>query len=100
MADQILPEGIRFFPKHERAPDFVLGTMVVTLDDLAKFFNDRKDLLTEYNGKKQLKLQLLKSREGKLYSAVDTFKPQAREGGSDFNNRSTVAPDVSDSLPF
>ena len=78
MADQILPQGIRFFPKNEKAPDFVLGTLVVTLDDLTQFFNERADLLTEYNNKKQLKLQLLKSKDGKLYAAVDTFKPQPR----------------------
>ena len=99
MADQILPEGIRFFPKHERAPDFVLGTMVVTLDDLTKFFNDRKDLLTEYNGKKQLKLQLLKSREGKLYSAVDTYKPAAKSEPAFSHVAATKPEDISD-LPF
>ena len=79
MAEQILPQGIRFFPKNDKAPDFVLGTLVVTLDDLAQFFKDRSDLLTEYNSKKQLKLQLLKSKEGKLYAAVDTFKPQPKD---------------------
>ena len=98
MADQILPEGIRFFPKHANAPDFVLGTMVVTLDDLTKFFNDRKDLLTEYNGKKQLKLQLLKSREGKLYSAVDTYKAQPKADNPTLPIGSNVA-DL-DGLPF
>jgi hypothetical protein len=75
MADQILPEGIRFFPKNDKAPDFVIGTLVVTLDDLAAFFANRPELLTEYKDKKQLKLQLLKSKDGKLYAAVDTFKP-------------------------
>ena len=79
MAEQILPQGIRFFPKNDKAPDFVLGTLVVTLDDLTQFFQDRSDLLTEYNNKKQLKLQLLRSKEGKLYAAVDTFKPQPKD---------------------
>jgi len=75
MADQILPEGIRFFPKHANAPDFVIGSMVVTMNDLFEFCKSKPELLTEYNGKKQIKLQLLKSKEGKLYAAVDTYKP-------------------------
>jgi hypothetical protein len=75
MAEQILPEGIRFFPRGQKAPDFVLGTMVVTVDELLAFANSRPDLLTDYNGKRQLKLQLLNSKQGKLYASVDTFKP-------------------------
>lgn len=75
MAEQILPEGIRFFPKGQKAPDFVLGAMVVTVDELLAFANSRPDLLTDYNGKRQLKLQLLNSKQGKLYASVDTFKP-------------------------
>lgn len=74
MADQIQPEGIRFFPKHDKAPDFVLGTMVVTMNDLFAFCKANESLLTEYNGKKQIKLQILKSKQGKLYAAVDTYK--------------------------
>ena len=78
MADQILPEGIRFFPKGQKAPDFVIGTMVVTVDELLEFANSRPDLLTDYNGKRQLKLQLLNSKQGKLYASVDTFKPTSQ----------------------
>ena len=75
MADQILPEGLRFFNKRDTSPDFVVGALVITLDDLKNFVETRPELLTEYNGKKQLKLQILKSKEGKLYSSVDTWKP-------------------------
>lgn len=98
MADQILPEGIRFFPKHQNAPDFVIGSMVVTMNDLFEFCKQRPELLTEYNSKKQLKLQLLRSKEGKLYAAVDTFKPQAQGQA-----QSQVAPAKEDDnygLPF
>ena len=94
MADQILPEGIRFFPKGQNAPDFVLGTMVVTINDLVAFAKARPELLTEYNGQKQLKLQLLNSKQGKLYAAVDTFKPQTQEAAP------APMEDPLDSLPF
>ncbi len=73
--DKVLPEGIRMFPKHQNAPEFVKGAMVITLNKLVEFCKSRPDLLTEYNGEKQLKLQLLESKDGKPYLSVDTFKP-------------------------
>jgi hypothetical protein len=79
MADQILPKGFRIFPKHANAPDFVLGTAVITMNELFTFCKGHPELVTEYNGQKQLKLQLLRSKEGKLYAAVDTFKPQQQQ---------------------
>ncbi len=99
MADQILPEGIRFFPKHANAPDFVLGSMVVTMNDLFAFCKANEPLLTEYSGKKQLKLQLLKSKEGKLYAAVDTFKPTP-QGAPQQTTRPAITPDAESDLPF
>ena len=76
MADQIFMEGIRCFPKKETQPDFVIGSMVLTISDVLAFFNTRKDLVTQYNGKDQMKLQLLKSKSGGgIYLAVDTYKP-------------------------
>lgn len=77
MADQILPQGVRFFNKNAKAPEFVIGTLVLTPDDLNAFCIDNDKLMTEYNGKKQLRLQVLRSKEGNLYAAVDTWKPNA-----------------------
>jgi hypothetical protein len=79
MSTQILPRGIRFFSKHDKAPDFVLGTMVITPNDLYTWLKEVPELMTEYNGAKQIKLQLLKSKEGKLYAAVDTYKAQPKD---------------------
>jgi hypothetical protein len=78
MADKILPEGIRFFDKNAGAPDFVLGTMVITLNDLVQFAKVNPDYLSEYQGKKQLKLQILRSQKGGIYANVDTWKPGAQ----------------------
>ena len=76
MADQILPQGVRFFNKKATQPDFVIGALVITPDDLNAFCIDNAGLMTEYNGKKQLRLQVLKSKEGNLYASVDTWKPE------------------------
>ena len=80
MADQILPQGIRFFNKKPTHPDFVIGSLVITLDDLQAFCIDKPDLMSEYNGKKQLRLQVLKSKDGNLYASVDTWKPAETTG--------------------
>lgn len=91
----IYPEGIRTFAKSDKAPEFVLGTIVITLNDLVKFGKEHPELLTEYNGQKQLKLQCLKRKDGKgITLTVDTFKPQ-QQAQQQVNNNTNV-----DDLPF
>ena len=96
MADQILAEGIRFFSKLKTQPDFVKGQIVITIKDLLAFVNANDNLTSEYNGSKQLKLQLLESKKGTLYLAVDTFKPTAKDGGNGGFTHNTYP----DDLPF
>jgi predicted RNA-binding Zn-ribbon protein involved in translation (DUF1610 family) len=67
---------IRLFPAHPNAPDFVLASGVIGLDEFFAFVQANPHLLTEYQGKAQLKFQILRSKEGKLYSQVDDYKPQ------------------------
>jgi hypothetical protein len=86
MADKIYPEGIRAFSKHDKAPDFVKGTIVITPNDLFAWLKKNENLLTEYEGKKQIKLQILEGQKG-LYLQVDTYKKDS-------------VPGYSDSLPF
>ena len=76
MSDKIYPKGLRTFPPREGAPDFVKGSLIVTMNELVRFGQDNPQLLTEYNGQKQLKLQMLDGRDG-LYLLVDTYKPDA-----------------------
>lgn len=98
MAENILPEGVRFFEKNANAPDFVLGSFVVSIDDLNAFVAANPQYLTEYQGKKQLKLQQLRSKAGKVYLNVDTFKPTAQPTQPDLP--SVSAPEAVDDLPF
>ena len=67
---------IRLFPAHPNAPDFVLASGVIGLDEFFAFVQANPQLLTDYQGKAQLKFQILRSKEGKLYTQVDDFKPQ------------------------
>jgi len=75
MADEVLPEGLRFFNKKDNQPDFVIGSLVITMNDLFAFCKAHPELVTEYQDKKQLKLQILKSSKGNLYAKVDIWKP-------------------------
>lgn len=77
-AEKIYPEGIRAFNKHEKAPDFVKGLIVITPNDLFAWLKKNENLFTEFEGKKQIKLQILEGKKG-LYLAVDTYKKEDTE---------------------
>jgi len=99
MAEQILPQGLRMFNKHANAPEFVIGTLVVTPDDLNAFCIDNPTLMTEYQGKRQLRLQVLRSKEGNLYCAVDTYKKTDIAPGP-LQGAVTELPELDSKLPF
>lgn len=86
----IYPKGVMLFDKHEKAPDFVVGTLVITPNDLIEWLKENSSLLTEYNQKKQLKLQIKKGNKG-LYAEVDTWQPSGKQ---------SISPDVNTDLPF
>lgn len=94
MADEkIFADGVRLFPKHEKAPDWVIGTLIITPNDLITWLKANPQHLTDYNGSKQLKLQLTKSQAGKLVASVDTWRPDGKTA--------PAAPkEDTDSLPF
>lgn len=75
--DSILPKGVRFFNKHDNAPDFVMGDMIISLNEFFAFCKGNPDMLRVYqNGEvhdKQIKIRLLWSKQGKLYGKVDTY---------------------------
>ena len=75
MEDKIFPKGLRIFKKNDKFPESVICSMVVTPDELNAFCIDNPNLMTEYKGQQQLKVQVLRSIDGNLYCAVDTWKP-------------------------
>ncbi len=78
MSETIYPEGIRVFAPHENAPDFVKASVIISINELVKFCKDNDHLLSEYNGNKQLKIQLLDGRKGQYFS-VDTYRPENKD---------------------
>jgi len=79
MAETIYPKGIRTFKKNDKQPDFVLGSVIISLNEFIEWCKDNPTLLTEYEGKKQLKLQCVTKKEGGVTFTVDTFKPAKTE---------------------
>jgi len=73
--DKIYPQGLKMFNKHKKAPSFVKGTLVITPSDFVNWVNENQQYLSDYNGKAQLRLQLLEGEKG-LYLTVDTYKKQ------------------------
>ncbi len=91
MADRKYPEGIRVFSPRQGSPDFLRGSILITPNVLFKWLKENENLLTEYEGQKQINLDLLDGNKG-LYVAVNTYKKDAKPK-DDINNDS-------DSLPF
>jgi len=78
MSETIYPKGIRTFAKNEKSPDFVLGTVIISLKEFYDWIKDNPQLLTDYNGANQLKLQCLKKKDGGITFTVDTYKPKEK----------------------
>lgn len=63
------PEGIRFFPKHEKAPEFVLANVSVDKMKFTAWLAQQTP-----NEKGYLKFQLLQGKEAP-YLVLDNYKP-------------------------
>jgi hypothetical protein len=58
------PKGIRTFNKHMNAPSFVVCDLVIDLNEFIEWCKvEGREHLTDYNGRKQLKLELVEGRE-------------------------------------
>lgn len=100
MADQVLLKGIRLFKKKDSQPDFVLASGAITMNELFTFAKENPNLVTEYNGQKQIKIQILRSKEGNPYIAVDTWQPTQVPEPSTSLTSGQEAPELEPGLPF
>ena len=74
-------KGFRTFAPRAGAPDFVLGQLVVTLDDFKEFVNgEAREYISDYNGKKQLRIDILEKKEGGINFTVNTYKKDDIKG--------------------
>jgi len=75
MSETIFADGIKFFDPRENAPDFVLGTISISMREFFAWGKAHTELLDD---EKRLKLQVLRSKKGMPYVKVDTFKPEPK----------------------
>ena len=107
MADKIFPKGIIAFAPNSNAPDWVLGDVVINLDEFAQWVKDNPDLLTNYKNQRQLKLSLTKGKENRPSLSVNTYKPVNKveavhaEAKKEYKQTKLQAPpSTTDGLPF
>ena len=92
------PKGINYFKPHEKAPSFVLGSIIVNANEFYKWMQDNKHLLVEHEKYgKQFKFQL--TDKG---LSVDTWKPTQQAQPKQETKASTTGWQANDSqdVPF
>ena len=74
MDNNKFPKGVMAFKPNDKAPDFIIAEVTVTPDDLQKYMTENPDFVTEWNGKKQIRLTIKDGKKG-YYAEVNTWKP-------------------------
>lgn len=99
--EKIYIEGFRTFKPRENAPDFVVADGILEIDTLNAFIKQNNNLLTEYIGKKQLRFQILRSRDGGAYFVVNNYKKEEVNAAPKRHVTEIEAEDKNpDDLPF
>jgi hypothetical protein len=62
-------KGLYYNPPHPKAPNFVIGRLSIKREDFRQWLNEQK-----FDEKGFLNLQILMSKGGKPYVAVDDYK--------------------------
>lgn len=89
MADVQFVEGLRVYPPHENAPEFVKAALVIEPEELRRWLG---------NGTDKVRIDVKVGRSGSWYCAVNTFKPKPQGEQQSARN---VEPDFDDSsIPF
>ena len=91
------PSGIYAKKPSDKAPDFVWGKINIKLDDAILFLQKEMD-----NGEEWVNLELLESKENKLYLKIDRWKPDGSKSRSKpVDPRKHAADDgFNDDIPF
>lgn len=71
--ETIFPKGFSVFEKHQNAPDFVICELSIEPKAFMQFISEQREHI---NDKGYFRLTVKKSREGKLYAQVNTYKPE------------------------
>ena len=87
--DKVFADGVIFKKPHENAPDFVKGSLSLKMKELIEFAK-------KYHKDGWLNIDLLESRNGKYYAALNTFEPKKQSG----SEPPAPSGDFDDDIPF
>ena len=73
MEDKIFIDGMIFKAPHEKAPEFIKGTLSVKCEDFLAF-------MKVHSNKGWLNIDLKESKNGKYYAELNTWNPDQKQG--------------------
>ena len=89
-------DGLSIYAPHQNAPDFIKGDVVIT-EDFLDFFKNNS--FKNAKGVKQLRLNLMHSKKGTYYFAVNDYRPQPKDQ-EQINQISVNDAEIENDLPF
>lgn len=98
MSDKTFAEGIYFNPPHEKAPEYVLGSISIRPNAFISWLEKQPE-----NAKGYVKLSIKRSaKTGKEYMELDTWEPASRGEGPRQETRGgpSLPQDFDDNIPF
>lgn len=72
-------EGVSVYAPREGAPEFIIADLSIDIVKLREWANANQDLLVDGKDNKVLRMQIKRSKNGKLYADVNNFKPAPKE---------------------
>lgn len=90
--DKIFADGF-LFKRNEKAPDFVVGSLSVKIDDAVAF-------MRKHEKQGWVNLSVKQARSGNYYIELDTFSPKKKDDGNESSAPSKKEEDDGDDLPF
>ena len=70
--ETVIPKGIFVNDPHEKAPEWVLGSLAIDVNTFSNWLMDQTE--TEKEPEKYVRFDILRSKEGKPYLRLNTFK--------------------------
>jgi hypothetical protein len=97
MNDVTFAEGFYPKPKHENAPDFVIGKLNIKAADAVAWLNA---WIAANPGEEWLALDMKVSKQGKGYAVIDDWKPKQQAGGAPAPSQPQASDFEDSDIPF
>ncbi|MDE2098357.1 MAG: hypothetical protein KGL39_13975 [Patescibacteria group bacterium] len=92
MSDPIFPQGIRVWPPHANAPDFIKGALVINAPELGLWMSKQPNA--------EIRLDIKESKKGGWYLQLNTYKPKSEKPQGGGGNPAQEPAPFTDDIPF